>query len=147
MRNLGILDNGNGGSWGLSVNEIGQLAGHSDKNTQHGRAFRYNGDNPPTLQELGLTVRDSEGAYININGDIIGTQDQSGLINGFLYRDAQPLANLGANVVANGINDAGVYVGQMPVGADTHGFVNRGFGNEDIMDLITGPSAPDFIGA
>ena len=144
MLNLGILDNGNGSSYGLSVNNYGQVAGHSDKNTQHGKAFRFEGTLP--LLELGLTVRDSEGAQINLNGDIIGTEEQGSLINGFLYRDGFPLANLGANVVANGINDSGVYVGSYPVGADTHAFVNRSTVREDLMDLITGPSATSFTG-
>ena len=147
MLNLGVFDQPSAESYGLSVNDLGQVAGHSEKNSQHGRAFRYNGDIPPTLEDLGLNLRYSEGAFINSAGSVVGTEARSTLWNGFIFTDAARLSMMAPGTTATGINDDGVIVGTIPVGNDTHGYVNRGNGNEDVVDLLTGPSAAGFIGA
>jgi probable HAF family extracellular repeat protein len=139
MRDLGTL--GGFSSFGSSINDAGQVAGHAETGSGRWHAFRYT---PGIgMQDLGTPADIFMFAGgINAAGQVVGRMDRSGTAtHAFRYTDGIGLQDLhtmpvGGSVAA-GINDAGAVVGYvfLPGATAPHAFLYTDDGG--MMDLNT----------
>lgn len=118
VRDVGTLP-GWSTSFGMAINEQGQVAGYASRNTSaDGRAFRFNGIlDGSTLTDLGAAGSSASYAYgINANGEVTGSVIEGGVLpQAFVYRNGA-FTKLGFAAVGNrsegrAINGLGQIVG------------------------------------
>ncbi len=118
VRDIGTLP-GWSTSFGMSINEQGQVAGYASRNSSaDGRAFRFNGVlDGSTLTDLGAASGTASYAYgINGNGEVTGSVIEGGALpQAFAYRNGT-FTKLGFVQVGNrsegrAINGLGQIVG------------------------------------
>jgi hypothetical protein len=131
VREIGTLA-GWSTSFGMAINEQGQVAGYAGLNSgANGRAFRFNGIlDGGTLTDLGASGSSSFGYGINGNGDVTGSSAESGgLPKAFVYRNGLftnlGVASVGDSSQGRAINALGQIAG--------FGNLNAGGGNRALI--------------
>ena len=127
---------------GASINNSGEIVGHSGNIAQ---IYRAGG-----LTSLGTLVPSDTRSFatsINNDGAIVGYSQTSSTSTrkGFLSTDGSSLVALAATPgtslnVANGINDAGVIVGQYSSGFTSQGWILNGSTLTSVPGLVEGGS-------
>ena len=118
VRDIGTLP-GWSTSFGMAINEQGQVAGYASRNsTADGRAFRFNGIlDGSTLADLGAASGTASYAYgINSAGEVTGSVIEGGVLpQAFVYRNGTftklGFAQVGNRSEGRAINGPGQIVG------------------------------------
>jgi probable HAF family extracellular repeat protein len=142
MTDIGTLGTGLYSN-GASINDSGQVAGHSDNGTER-HAFVWD---PATneMTDLG-TLEGGDDSYsheINALGQVVGTSNTYSDYHGFLWDPAtEEMMDLGClgtgdYSVAMDINDYGLVAGMSYTGSDYHAFIwDSVDGMQDLNDLL-----------